>query len=66
MNTSDDKPVLSVPMDEVAGADVNLDAVAARYSRTMTDTDLRRFVERQRAERAMWKVRQRSKKGKEE
>ena len=25
------------PMDEVAGADVSLDAVAARYSRNMTE-----------------------------
>ena len=54
------------PMDEVAGADVSLDAVAARYSRTMSPAEMRRFVERQRADRAAWKVRQREKKNKEE
>lgn len=55
-----------VPMDEVAGEDVSLDAIAARYSRTMTEETLRRFIERQRTERALWKTRQREKKDKEE
>ena len=54
------------PMDEVAGADVSLDAVASRYSREMTPEAFRRFIARQREERAMWKVRQREKKDKEE
>ena len=54
------------PMDEVAGADVSLDAVAARYSREMSPEVLRRFILRQREERAAWKVRQREKKDKEE
>ena len=54
------------PMDEVADADVSLDAVAARYSKEMSPEAMRRFVERQRADRAAWKVRQREKKDKEE
>ena len=54
------------PMDEVAGADVSLDAVAARYSKEMTPEMFRRFITRQREERAAWKVRQKEKKDKEE
>ena len=54
------------PMDEVADADVSLDAIAARYSRTMTEAEMRRFIARQRADRAAWVVRQREKKDKEE
>ena len=54
------------PMDEVAGEDVSLDAVAARYSRDMPPETLRRFLARQREERATWKVRQKEKKDKEE
>ena len=53
-------------MDEVAGADVSLDAVAARYSKEMTPEMFRRFITRQREERAAWKVRQKEKKDKEE
>ena len=54
------------PMDEIAGADVSLDAVAARYSRNMTEVEMRRFISRQREDRAAWVVRQREKKDKEE
>lgn len=55
-----------VPMDEVAGEDLSLDAIAARYSREMSPETFRRFIARQREERATWKVRQKEKKDKEE
>ena len=54
------------PIDEVAGADVSLDAVVTRYSKEMSPEMLRRFIARQREERAVWKTRQKEKKDKEE